>query len=493
MSVSPGSLAELLFPVFSNSPDRLALWVNDRTYTYQKLGLLAQSIVSQIKGSEGPVAIFSDRNETAYAAILAAIFSGRAYIPLNPKFPIERTMGMIKDSRASVVVCDERCSKLLSGHDLNILVPDFAKASAPLAQPVSVNAEDVVYVIFTSGTTGRPKGVPITHRNLLTYLKNFSKLLEPTSSDRLTQSSEFTFDFSVHEIFLAWTSGASLYSVPEGMATMIERFIRSFEITVMAAVPSSAAIIRAGGRLRENSLPSLRVSIFGGESFSSALASDWSKAAPNSKIINIYGPTETTVAITAFEWTPNVGSGVTPLGFPFEDVKVKIVDDQLEPVSDGTSGELIIYGPQVSSGYLSLQGEKYVRLKDSDLTWYRTADRVVYDPLVGLRYLGRLDRQLKVRGFRVECFEIEEHLRNASGSDWVAVVGSTEDALTKGLVGFVVKPKFSAEEIIAVMKKSLPSYMVPDQIFSMPELPLSSNGKIDYTALSAKAISTLTF
>jgi amino acid adenylation domain-containing protein len=504
---SAASLGGLAHDALRRFSERPALWVKGQTYTYAEIERLASAIASHVRTANlqtRRVAILADRNEVAYAGILGALLAGCTYVPLNPRFSAARVLDILQQVDADVVVSDSRCSSILqSVRDslparLFVVIPEPSNSGwlsheSPSHRAIAqVRPEDIAYIVFTSGTTGRPKGVPVSHANVLAFLANIGARVASNPGDRFLQILDLSFDPSVHDLFSCWSTGSTLYSVPEGMATMAERFVRDFEITHFSAVASTAALLHAQGRLPAGSLPTLRETIFGGEALPVTIAAAWRKAAPQSTVRNHYGPTEATVAITECVWQDDWASklsGSVPIGKVFDGQSVVLVDDDLKPVTPGAPGELLVSGSQVTPGYLNnpdATREKFVPLLGVQGRWYRTGDLVVDDPVYGLRYRGRADQQLKVRGFRVEGQEVESHVRAASGSHLVAVVGwpKNEEGLVMGLVAFVVSPQVAPEAIIESCRTRMPDYMVPARIVSVDDLPLNANGKIDHAALA---------
>ncbi len=504
------SLGGLVHEALDRFAARPALWVNGRTLSYGELAGLARQIAAHaLNGRQASrrVAVLADRNEIAYAGILGALLAGSAYVPLNPRFSAARILDILQQADADLIVCDRRCAEILGTigsalpSRLAIVIPEPANTNwllpstaVPRSAPAT-GAGDVAYIMFTSGTTGRPKGVPVSHGNALAFLANVGRRVPVGPDDRFLQLLDLSFDPSIHDLFSCWSAGACLYSAPEGMAPMAQRFVRDFQITHFTAVPSTAALLLAPGRLARGALGSLRQTIFGGEALPVGVAAAWRRVAPQSTIRNHYGPTEATVAITECVWQDsweNELTGSVPIGEPFDGQTIMLVDDTLHPVAPGSAGELVVSGSQVTRGYLNnpeATREKFVSLPGVRGLWYRTGDLVDHRPGYGFRHRGRIDLQLKVRGFRVEGQEVESHVRAASGSDLVAVIGWPKDAegLVTGLVAFVVAPKHAAETILESCRTRMPDYMVPSRIVSIRELPLTANGKVDYAALSRPA------
>lgn len=505
-------------------PERPALWVQERSYTYSELYGMALSLVSEIDRSDPAPAIrfggvLASRSVDAYSAILALLFSGKAYVPLNPKFPTERNKRIadISGFRVLIVgkegeqaarellpVVKEKMLVVLSGYpclpDWTMSLPNhrfvcLSRDVATLRRPHPVEPEDTAYILFTSGSTGVPKGVPITHRNVVSYLSATRERYKPTERDRFSQYFDLTFDLSVHDMFLCWSSGACLYSLPEMPILGLRDFIRNHELTFWFTVPSTVGFMRKLRILKKDIFPSLRWSLFCGEPLSCDCAQAWQDAAVNSVVENLYGPTEATIAITAYRWIAGamkneISHGIVPIGAPFPGQYAMVADNDLAPLPGGSEGELCLAGSQLSPGYWRNPSETTARFADSPgedgvvRRWYRTGDLVRWDRKSGLIYLGRLDRQIKILGFRVEIQEVEHVIRQVAATDLVAVLGwpRTESG-ADGLVAFVSGSSFDSARIIAGCRERLPDYMVPKRIIEIDSMPLNSNGKIDYRAL----------
>ena len=508
------SLAEGLLQSGAKFAQRPALWCRNQLLTYAQMFGAAKMLAGTMTerfgiGPGSRVAILSDRTSTAYTGIVGSLLSGAAYVPLNPRFPVERNRTMVQRSGASVVICGERYRERLP--DLfqelfpvpAVLLPEseqrcgsgreLVKSEIDIRLPenyvVASKPDDNAYILFTSGSTGVPKAVPISNRNVLRYLRSASELSEVGPDDRSIQLVDLTFDLSVHDMFMTWLNGACLYSVPENGSLLSVRFVQENEVTCWLSVPSTAALLKQSGELTENSLPSLRKTFFCGEALPSTVAQAWRAAAPNSSIMNIYGPTEATVAFSAFKCVDGTTiPPVVPLGFPLPEQEMGLFTPQGQRVGEG-AGEICLSGSQVMSGYLDAPELTATRIFESEgRRWYRTGDIGKYDDSLGYLYAGRIDRQVKIRGFRVELQEIETVVRGASGSDLVAVLPwpTTPDGLALGCVSFVAGARASAEQIIAACAKFLPDYMVPGEIMFIDSIPTNANGKTDYGVLQKR-------
>ena len=346
--------------------------------------------------------------------------------------------------------------------------------------------------MFTSGSTGQPKGVMVSHTNVLHYVNYVTKRYGFTSNDRLSQTFDLTFDLSVHDMFVAWETGACLCCPTQKQAIKPGAFINDMRLTVWFSVPSTAAFMRRFGILRPGMYPRLRLSLFCGEALPIEVVRCWALAAPNSVIENIYGPTELTIACTAYRWDANspdeCEQAIVPIGQPFDSMRALIVDEQLREVEDGIDGELLMTGPQLSLGYWQDEANTrraFVHITGKKGTYYRTGDRVRRSAVnKSLIYLGRLDNQIKVLGHRVELGEVEAAIRQLSGLEAVVAVGwPTTESGADGIQVFLETDRFDTKALASQLKKKLPAYMLPRGILVLNQFPLNANGKYDRKAL----------
>ena len=509
------SLAKALLELAGRNCSRPALWCRGRTLSYGQLRDAAAAIAgtlicNRMVNAGDRIAVLSDRTSTAYVGILAALFAGATYVPLNPRFPVQRNRAILERSGAIVLICDERhrpsLHMLLDGLQSP---PRLVLPESDCAGPVNVHQliradfkpnfsddclpetteNDLAYILFTSGSTGIPKGVPISNSNVLQYLRSATQLSGVTAEDRNIQLVDLTFDLSVHDMFMTWLNGASLYSVPENGALLATRFVEEHDITGWLSVPSTAGFLKQAGDLSHGSLPSLRFTFFCGEALTGTVAEAWAAAAPNSAIFNIYGPTEATVAFSAFPFESSrlPPPGVVPLGLPLPDQHMGLFTPEGIRSQDDL-GEICLSGSQVMAGYWKAPEITASRFFEAEgRRWYRTGDLGRYDPTLGYLYAGRTDRQVKIRGFRVELQEIETVVRRAAGSEMVAVLPwpTTTNGAAIGSVAFVMGSSKEPKTIIEECAKSLPDYMVPHDLIFVDALPLNSNGKVDYVSLQS--------
>ncbi len=505
--------------------ERPALVVRGGELTYSELSSKAGSIAASIlKSEQDPfplAALLAHRSVTAYAAVLGILGSGKGYVPLNPKFPLERTRSMLLLSGCNtLVVGGESLSQLpdlLTGFErcLTVILPDtsngenfesefphchfvFSDEISPtddFSWRTEVDSDAIASLMFTSGSTGVPKGVPIHHANVQSYVQYISDRYQVSERDRFSQEFDLTFDLSAHDMFVCWERGACLYPVPERSTMAPTKFIREHELTMWFSVPSVVGLLSRMKLLTPNCFPSLRYSLFCGEPLSAEYAQLWQQAAPNSAVENLYGPTETTIAITHYRWDVERSpaecvNGIVPIGWPFANQNARVIGEGRMAVPTAEWGELCLAGSQVTTGYWNnpeKTREQFIHLPDAgDLVWYRTGDMARIDERGCLFFLGRIDHQVKIRGYRVELQEVEAVLRKICETDQVvSLAWPVHNGSAEGIVAFISGVNtLDPERVLNSCSELLPAYMVPKRLYTIDELPLNANGKIDRPRLS---------
>jgi amino acid adenylation domain-containing protein len=515
------NLAAGFFSWAAEAPMRPALEVGGRSVTYGELArrtrAIADALLEHNAHSAPPLtAVLGQRSVTAFAGVLAASARGHGYVPLNPQFPARRNRAMLERSGCRAVVVDSSSvtcvDRLIEGLDRELLLvlPDqedvahHARRWAPhrvvggrdLGDGDTVETTlalpgDPAYLLFTSGSTGVPKGVLVTQANVRAFLDAATSRYGITADDRFSQTFNLTFDLSAFDMFVAWDNGACVCSPSEKSLLKPSDFIRRARLSVWFSVPSIAVFMRHLGVLKPDAFPTLRWSLFCGEALPVDVARDWANAASNSIVENLYGPTEATIACTAYRWNSETSAGeaelgIVPIGHPFPGMSTLVVDDHLREVQPGEVGELLLSGPQVVQDYWkgdAAASASFVSVSGSP--HYRTGDRVRRPLGDGpLAYVGRLDDQVKVLGHRVELGEVEAALREETGVDAAVAIGwPRSPAGVAGIAAFVAAENIDLSTLRDRLALRLPPYMVPREVRLVSELPLNANGKWDRSAL----------
>jgi len=509
------NLARAFFEAAQASPDREALVLPDEVVSYGKLARQAAAIAGGLElGAHERTAILASRSAVAYASVLGILAAGHSYVPLNPSFPAARNLAILEKAGVSTLVVGAEAAAalaellplcrtpprvlVLKGYEPSVLpalqkLAEFrtvdAELSAPL-EPARVSTDAAAYVMFTSGSTGLPKGVVVKHANVQRYVENFLSLYPILPQDRLTQTFDLTFDLSVHDQFVCWAARATLVVYPAAALGSPLEFTRQARVSVWFSVPSAIAHLESGRKLDDIGLPDVRLSLFCGEKFSFNAWKLWRKVAPNSRIVNLYGPTETTIAITHFEVPPDfpeaaAPQGVIPIGKPFPGQGAEIRREDGSLANPGEVGALWLSGDQLSAGYLNepaLTAERFVA-REGEL-FYRTGDRARSDLEDCLTFFGREDLQVKIMGYRVELGEVEHALRRVSASTEVVAVVVERDGLEELCAVLPAGQQTRKKELRKALEGLLPSYMRPRRYCFVPSYPVNASGKIDRQALT---------
>ncbi|MFF4489533.1 AMP-binding protein [Streptomyces sp. NPDC001544] len=502
-------------------PDASALEVLDVTLSYAELRAAAEwmsaRMVEAAGGRPDRVGLLTSRTVVSYVAYLAAQRLGATVVPLNPAAPASRNLDITREGALGLTVLDDAAGDGAAEYRRACGVPLLDMTGdnwRPLLAPEpSQDLPDqghpdetgTAYIIFTSGTTGRPKGVPTTYASVNAFLVDAIPRYELGPGCRVSQSFEMSFDGSVSELFTTWGSGSTLCVAQPGDVFTPVRFVNAKRITHWMSVPSVISFAKRLRALAPGSMPTLRRGLFGGERLGFDQAEAWSAAAPNAVMSNCYGPTETTIVITGYEvpreradW-PETGDRSLPIGFPHPHMDWVLLGDDLRPSDDG---ELCVRGPQRFPGYLDAgdNAGRFVlmepgpdgapergRLLDAQepLTpehYYRTGDRCRIEH-GELFHLGRIDGQVKIRGNRIELGEIETALRcHLSIDEAIVLVVPAEDGENELRTVYTGK-EVPAEEFTRLVS-GLPRYMRPRSYHHRDSLPLNTVGKVDRKRLT---------
>ncbi|MFP3992322.1 amino acid adenylation domain-containing protein [Streptomyces sp. E11-3] len=485
------------------SPDRPALRVGAESVSYRALHERALALAGALHSTHSAkvVGVLADKSVTAYAGILAGLYAGATVVPLHPDFPAGRTRRMLELSGVAALIADARGRAVLAevlGDALDVPVveadpdPDSAQAQAQaqaLAEPRPVSPSDVAYMLFTSGSTGRPKGVPISHGSTCHYFELLDERYDFTPDDVFSQTFDLNFDCAMFDLFCAWGSGGVVEVVPPGAYRELPSFLADRGVTVWFSTPSAITLVRRMGGLTPAALSTLRWSFFAGEALRCQDAVEWQAAAPGSTLENIYGPTELTVTITGHRWDPATSperavNGMVPIGQVHQGHDHVLLDEDGVEVRE--EGELLITGAQMATGYLDPEDNRGRFVERDGRVWYRTGDRVRRLPDGELVYLGRLDSQVQVQGWRVELAEIDHALRSCDGVEDVVTVARPVDGSTV-LVVFYTGVAIAPARLARELRDVLPKGMLPRHYEHVERFPLNSNRKIDRPVLAQRA------
>jgi D-alanine--poly(phosphoribitol) ligase subunit 1 len=454
-----------------------ALHIEGCSFSYGEIHRMASVIQAQIPINAHRVGIYCEEKVSTYAALLAVVLAGKCYVPLNSAYPPQRLSRIAQLSGVQAVITSSPPSQPLP---VETVVIDPTREAEPIA--VSLNAE-TAYILFTSGTTGEPKGVPVSTANLESFFRFVHHQYAFSQDDRFLQPYELSFDVSVFAMFAAWNVGACVYAVPQsGFRYMnIMKVLTDHRITVSSMVPS--VLVYAEKFLDELMFPDLRYSFFSGDRLFHRLAAKWSNVTPHARLINSYGPTETTIVCTAYEWEEKKSEreslhGVVPIGTPFDGMEYLIRDSDGQIRTEGP-GELCLSGPQVIAGYLdSVRESKFFAYQEK--RFYRTGDVTSLTGSNTLVFHGRIDSQVKIDGYRVETGEIEHVLSQLSGQR-MAVSPVSENGTTY-LVAFHDQV-CDTHAIHKSLAGKLPAYMLPREYVRINRFPVNLNDKIDHHEL----------
>jgi surfactin family lipopeptide synthetase A len=495
-------LHELFEAQAVRTPDAVALNFGDNQMTYSELHSrstqLSRSLQSLGVGPDVPTGLYLERSFDMIVGLLAVLEAGGVCLPLDPTYPKDRLAFMLAETQAPVLLTQARLASDLPPHNAKVLCldlesqPQSTEASAVAYRPLS--PDNLAYIIYTSGSTGRPKGVQVTHGGLVnSTLARSTYYRDPVSSFLLLPS--FAFDSSLAGIFWTLSTGGRLILPPDharcDLAALVELIVEH-RISHLLCVPSLYRQLLDQANLER--IRSLSVAIVAGEECSKELVELHYRLLPRTALFNEYGPTEATVWSSVHRCELKTRSSRVPIGRPIANTRLYVLDSRLEPAPVGIPGELHIAGPGVTRGYLQrpeLNAGRFIPDpfdSESRSCLYKTGDLVRYLPDGNIEYLGRLDDQVKIRGFRIEIGEIEAALCDCPGVH-AAVVTVREDLPgDKRLVAYVApvsRRELTAAGLRALLKDTLPEYMVPSAFVFLETLPVSSNGKVDRRALPA--------
>jgi amino acid adenylation domain-containing protein len=486
-------------------PDRIAVDAGNERLGYRELDAAANRIARRVLEACGPtraqVALIFRRPTSLIPAILGALEAGAVYVPVDSTFPAARIDYMLKDAEVRLVLCDDETHEFardLAAGGRPLANVDALDADLPVGAPAApVDPDEIASLFYTSGSTGEPKGVIQSHRNLLQYARNYINALRMGPGDRVSALFSYSFAGSIPDIFGSLLCGATLcpFDVPRRGPQALARWVRETEITLLHLVPTLFRHFSSHLEEGEN-FPTVRGVDLGGEAvFSTDVAAFRRHFPPDGVLVHRLAATEASlITVSRVDRNTPVPDGALPVGRPVDAMEVRIEGPDGEALAPGKAGEIVLRSRFLSPGYWN-KPELTARAFRADpevdgVRLYRTGDRGRLLPDGALEYLGRRDRRVKIRGFTVESTEVEVVLRAVEGVRDCAVVprGELGDAT---LVAFAVpRPDAALSEsgLRRAMRRELPEYMLPARFQLVDELPVTDTGKIDHRALRGIAL-----
>lgn len=459
-----------------SQPDRLAMIEDNRSIRYADLRLRALEFAALLEDQsidQQPVAIALGRGIRASIAVLGVLCAGKCYLPLDLKNPPNRLKTIIQNARVSMVIGSGACPVWLSAPGKWIDIESLVDPPRSNTVHGETDKESLACILYTSGSTGQPKGIALSHRALHAFSNWAGETFCIASRDRIASLAPLHFDLSVFDLFTGLSYGACIHFVPEQLALAPSRltaWLNEHLITAWYTVPSLLNFIALKGSLNTASMESLRTLLFAGEVMPTDTLIQLSQQLPETRFYNLFGPTETNVCCYwPVDKTALKANHPVPIG--------KAACQAELAVSDST-GELLVKGDSLFSGYWS-DGQLINGIHPEH--WYPTGDRVSVNPQGNFLYHGRIDRMLKCSGFRVEPAEIESVIRNIPIVEFCAVVGIQDPTSgQRPAAAVVLQQGKKLADLVPTIKSSLPAYMQPAKYLIMKQLPRLSNGKTDY-------------
>ena len=481
----------------SEKPETIAYQSETTAFSYQTLRQWSDNLAQYLNrttAAQTPIVVFGELEFEMIASFLGAVKSGHAYIPIESNTPLDRIQLILEVAQPAMVLSVLPWPEEIAA-EVPIVTPKelaeiFTTEQGQAAlQPVT--GAETFYIIFTSGTTGVPKGVQISHKNLLSFTNWDLKDFGIESGMRFLSQAPYSFDLSVMSVYPALCSGGTLIPMEKAVINDFKKlfsFLPKLALEVWVSTPSFMDICLMEKNFDGEHVPSLKIFQFCGEELPRKTAEELLRRFPNAKVFNTYGPTEATVAMTQIEVTAEVLATYdrVPIGYVKEDTEVLIYDEDRQAAA-GEEGEIIIKGPSVSNGYMNNPEKTTAAFFEIDgVPAYHTGDagRLQEDGL--LLYEGRIDFQVKLHGFRIELEDIDHHLEKVSYVKQATVVPKYQDHKVQQLVAYVVANDNDFEKAYQLTKavkeelaEGVMEYMIPQKFVYVEQLPLTANGKID--------------
>ncbi|OJJ17333.1 hypothetical protein BKI52_30450 [marine bacterium AO1-C] len=463
-------------------PNRVAIIDGHTKIDYQnlmkKVGEVAGELQSRGVVPGSLVGVCMNRSWELVATLIGVMQAGCAYVPLDPSYPQDRVRYMLENSRAVAAIVDnEHTASLCSGVREVIRIDEVG---THIDRTIRASTNDLAYVIYTSGSTGRPKGVAVEHRSVILVRHSMRELFSDEELQGVFAGASVCFDTSVMEIMGTLSLGGTIILAKNALE--LTKLPALNEVKVVVMVASAMQALLSTEKLPQN----IQCLVFGGEALKRSLVEQVHAQKPDLRVFNAYGPTEDTVYSTIAEIAP--GTQVITIGQSVPNSRAYILNDNLQPVSNGEAGELYLAGSKLARGYLyeeALTKERFIERESTesipDTRLYKTGDLCRWTDNGEIEFLGRVDQQVKVRGYRIELEEIESTLESMEGVDAAAAAAVEGGIGQKMLVVYVVSRDQAVTEasVKAYLSERLPKYMVPQVVKHLEELPLLPNDKLD--------------
>jgi D-alanine--poly(phosphoribitol) ligase subunit 1 len=471
---------------------RDAFCIDESKITYAQLRRRIATLIQIIAPMEGAtVAIMTYDHIDTYAAIWACWLCGKSYVPLNPSSPSDLNE-RIKSQVQLAGIIDATTSQSLTDVDEETTETTFQRFLAE-----GTTDQKIAYILFTSGSTGMPKGVPITFGNVASFTDAFYKMgYTVGEEDRVLQMFELTFDLSVMSYLIPQLHGACVYTIPQGRIkfSYIFELLDEHRLTIALMVPSMLNFLRP--YFDEIDCPDLRYSLFCGEALHLDILEEWAERVPNARIDNVYGPTENTIFCTYYTYNRSGNNphhnGILTIGRSMANSVCTVMNESDTPAEIDEIGELCLSGGQLTPGYLNNEGLNKTAFFNyheghQNTRYYRSGDLCRIAPDGNLMYAGRKDTQVKIQGFRVELSEVEFQAKKALSDKTNTVAFTLENNQGIHEIFLVVESETVEDHALKeALKNTLPAYMLPKSIFALAEFPLNVNGKVDRKTIKEK-------